>query len=151
MDAHKLEFPENTFDLIFGTGILHHLEFEPAIKEIFRVLKKDGEMVFLEPLGRNPVGKLVRRLTPEARTSDEKPLDKWNFRILEQYFDMDNSYYQLFYVPAGVLSKHLFSSPYNPLTRMADRLDMWLEKSFKKSGICLYYRMVIIHGLPRKT
>ncbi len=150
MDAHHLEFPDNTFDIVFGTGILHHLDFETALREIFRVLKKDGEMVFLEPLGRNPVGKLVRRLTPDARTRDEKPLDKQHFRILERYFDMENSYYQLFYVPAGVLSKHIFSSPYNPLTKAADHLDMWLERSLKKTGICLYYRMVVIHGIPKR-
>lgn len=151
MDAHHLEFSDDTFDIIFGTGILHHLDLETAVKEIFRVLKKDGEIVFLEPLGRNPVGRLIRRLTPEARTPDETPLDKQHFRILEQYFDMDNSYYQLFYVPAGVISKHIFSSPYNPLTKAADRLDMWLERSLKKTGICLYYRMVVIHGIPKKT
>ena len=150
MDAHHLEFPDDTFDIVFGTGILHHLDFETALREIFRVLKKDGEMVFLEPLGRNPVGKLVRRLTPDARTRDEKPLDKQHFRILERYFDMENSYYQLFYVPAGVLSKHIFSSPYNALTKAADHLDMWLERSLKKTGICLYYRMVVIHGIPKR-
>lgn len=150
MDAHNLEFADNTFDFIFGTGILHHLDFETAVKEISRVLKENGEMVFLEPLGRNPIGKLVRRLTPEARTPDEQPLDKWHFSILEQYFDMDNFYYQFFYVPAGVLSKYIFSSPYNPLTRVADRLDMWVEKHLKKSGICLFYRMVVIYGRPKK-
>lgn len=149
MDAHNLNFPDNTFDFVFGTGILHHLDFEIAVKEISRVLKEDGEMVFLEPLGRNPIGKLVRRLTPEARTADEKPLDKWHFQLLEQYFNMDNSFYQLFYVPAGVLSKHIFSSPYNPLTRAADCLDMWLEKISRKRGVCLYYRMVVIHGTKK--
>lgn len=150
MDAHCLAFPDHTFDLVFGTGILHHLDFETAVKEISRVLREDGEMVFLEPLGRNPVGKLVRRLTPDARTPDEKPLDKEHFRILEKYFHLENSYYQLFYVPAGVLSKHIFSSAYNPLTRAADRLDMWLEKALKNCGIGLYYRMAVIHGTPKK-
>ena len=39
MDAHNLEFADNTFDFIFGTGILHHLDFETAVREISRVLK----------------------------------------------------------------------------------------------------------------
>lgn len=142
MDAHHLAFPDHTFDIVFGTGILHHLDLETAAGEIARVLKDDGEMVFLEPLGRNPIGKLVRWLTPGARTPDERPLDKEHFRILERYFALERHYYQLFYVPAGVLSKHIFSSPYNPLMRAADRLDMWLERT----GIGLYYRMIVIHG-----
>lgn len=46
MDAHHLEFPDRTFDIVFGTGILHHLDLETAVREIARVLKDDGEMVF---------------------------------------------------------------------------------------------------------
>ena len=150
MDAHKLDFPDNTFDMVFGTGILHHLDTETAVKELYRVLKPDGEIVFGEPLARNPVGKIVRKLTPNARTPDEKPLDKKEFSIINTYFKMDNSFYQLFYVPVGVISKYLFKSAYNPLMRGADRLDHWIEKAFRKMSVGLYYRYVLIDGFSRK-
>lgn len=39
MDAHKLEFSDNTFDVVFGAGILHHLDLELALSEVQRVLK----------------------------------------------------------------------------------------------------------------
>ena len=146
MDAHSLDFPDNSFDIVFGTGILHHLDFEVAVKEISRVLKNDGEMVFVEPLARNPIAKLVRKLTPEARTPDEKPLDKEEFRILSKYFKMDNSYFQLLYVPAGAISKYIFKSPNNPLTYIADKIDRFIEKIFKKTNLCLYFRIVVIRG-----
>ena len=54
-NCESTKFESNTFDLIFGSGILHHLNLQIAIKEINRILKKDGEMVFLEPLGTNPI------------------------------------------------------------------------------------------------
>ncbi|MDR1482112.1 MAG: class I SAM-dependent methyltransferase [Synergistaceae bacterium] len=149
MDAHNLDFPEGTFDFVFGGGIIHHLEVESAIKEIHRVLKEDGQMLFAEPLGRNPVGKLVRKFTPNARTPDEKPLDKEEFRILKKYFDLNISYYQLFYVPAGFLSKYFFKSPYNWLMRCADSVDCLIEKVFKNTSLPLYFRAALIHGSKR--
>ena len=41
--------------------------------EINKVLKDDGEMVFLEPLGTNPLINLYRKLTPKSRSVDEHP------------------------------------------------------------------------------
>jgi SAM-dependent methyltransferase len=148
MDANHLEFDNDSFDFVFGSGILHHLEFETAVRELRRVLRKNRRILFTEPLGRNPVGKLVRKLTPEARTPDEKPLDKQEMKILRKYFEIDNSYYQLFYVPAGWLSKYFSASPYNLLMYVSDKLDILLE-SFFKTYIGLYFRYVLIDGTIR--
>ena len=73
MDAHELEFPDGHFDAVIGWGILHHLDLDRALGEVARVLAPGGVMVFSEPLDMNPVARLVRRLTPEARTPDEVP------------------------------------------------------------------------------
>jgi SAM-dependent methyltransferase len=148
MDANHLDFPDASFDFVFGSGILHHLDFETAVSEIHRVLRKDGKILFSEPLGRNPVGKLVRKLTPQARTPDEKPLDKEEMKILKKYFEIHNSYYQLFYVPAGWLSKYLFKSPYNSLMRIADKMDCFVESLFReRARFGLYFRYVLICGV----
>ena len=53
MDAENLEFNDHSFDLIYGSSILHHLSIEKAIVEIKRVLKNGGKAVFYEPLGHN--------------------------------------------------------------------------------------------------
>jgi len=152
MDAHKLEFPDQSFDIVFGKEILHHLDFELSIKEIARVLKKDGQMIFSEPLQRNPVGRLVRRMTPDKRTAFEKPLNKKEIKILKRYFDLGLTFHQLFYVPAGVISKRLFKSPKNPMTRGAYKFDLFLERVFRKTNIGLYYRQVVIIGrVKQKT
>jgi SAM-dependent methyltransferase len=149
-DAHRLDFPNESFDFVFGGGILHHLDFKRAVKEVHRILKKGGKILFSEPLGKNPVGKIVRGLTPNARTPDEKPLERKEIDVLKNYFYLENNYYQLFYVPAGVLSRFIFKSPYNPLTYIADRVDRFIECFFKKTSLVLYYRTVLIHGTRRE-
>ena len=74
MNAEQLTFDADTFDLICGTSILHHLNLERALEEIARTLKPGGEAIFLEPLGHNPLINLYRRMTPKFRTPDEHPL-----------------------------------------------------------------------------
>lgn len=42
-DAEKLEFPDNFFDKIFSWGVIHHSpDTLQCVREIYRVLKKDG-------------------------------------------------------------------------------------------------------------
>lgn len=55
MRADKTEFADNTFDLVHGLGILHHIGLDAALAEVHRVLKPGGIGVFLEPMGDNPV------------------------------------------------------------------------------------------------
>ena len=88
---------ENTFDLVFGSGILHHLNIEKSIGEINRLLKDNGEMVFLEPLGTNPLINLYRKLTPNSRSIDEHPFVKKDFNLINSLFkNVDTKYYGFF-------------------------------------------------------
>lgn len=74
MDAEHLTFADDRFDLVCGSGILHHLDLERAYSELARVLRPDGVAVFIEPLGHNPAINWYRSRTPELRTVDEHPL-----------------------------------------------------------------------------
>ena len=87
MDAHHLNFENESFDIVIGNGILHHLPYlDCAVGEIKRVLKKSGYAVFLEPLGMNPFVNLFRKLTPNCRTEDEKPFTKHELSIIRNHF-----------------------------------------------------------------
>jgi SAM-dependent methyltransferase len=74
MDAEHLRFDDDSFDLVCGSGILHHLDLERAYGELARVLRPDGAAVFIEPLGHNPAINWYRSRTPDLRTVDEHPL-----------------------------------------------------------------------------
>jgi ubiquinone/menaquinone biosynthesis C-methylase UbiE len=73
MNAEHLDLDEK-FNLICGSGILHHLNLTNALHEIKRVLQPGGHAVFIEPLGHNPFINLYRRFTPKIRSQDEHPL-----------------------------------------------------------------------------
>ena len=71
--AEQLDYENETFDIIIGFAILHHVEMEKVIPLLHRILKKSGTLVFAEPLRGNPLLDLYRKFTPEFRTPDERP------------------------------------------------------------------------------
>jgi SAM-dependent methyltransferase len=144
MDAHSLEFEDESFDLVYGCAILHHLEYNRALDEIYRVLKPGGRILFAEPLGINPVGKLARVMTPFARTADEKPLMFKELAELEKRFNTRHYYEELFSVPLGVISGLLFDNPNNWLTRLAFNFDLSLHRMFPP--LRYLFRHVLVVG-----
>ena len=106
MDAHAITFADDSFDLVFGSGIIHHLDTELFTKEICRGLRPGGRSIFWEPLGANPLINLYRSLTPNARTPDEHPLMPRDFHIMRNYFsNIEIKYYGLFTIACIPLQK----------------------------------------------
>ena len=85
-NCEKTKFGDNTFDIVYGTGILHHLNIEICLKEIHRILKPGGKFLFIEPLGTNPLINLYRKLTPKSRSIDEHPLVGKDFNLIKNKF-----------------------------------------------------------------
>jgi ubiquinone/menaquinone biosynthesis C-methylase UbiE len=54
MDAHRMSFANETFDLVVGCSVLHHLDWSEALREVHRVLKPGGRVRFSEPNLWNP-------------------------------------------------------------------------------------------------
>jgi len=130
-DAHNLAFLENgSIDLIVGTAILHHLEFKQAIKEVIRVLKKGGKALFVEPLYDNPASKLFRKLTPSARTTDERPLSRDQITWANtQFASANHRFYNLVSTPIAMLTSLSPLSPSNLLLDISDIVDRRLERT----------------------
>ncbi len=144
MDANHLDFPDEYFDFVYGVAILHHLDFTTAMREVARVTKPGGRILFVEPLRLNPVARLVRRLTPAARTPDERPLGREELKTIDTWFNTNHLYTELFYTPMAVISPMIFANPNNWLTRKFDDLDRILVNKFPRLGI--FYRTVTIYG-----
>lgn len=84
--AEKLPFKPETFDLIFGGNVLHHVDLPQVSREIKRVLKKGGKAVFIEPLGYNPVIQIYRKMAGDIRTKMERPFTFSEIRKLGKGF-----------------------------------------------------------------
>ena len=96
MNAENLQFSENSFDLVYGTGILHHLDLDRAYSELSRIMRSGGHAVFFEPLGHNPLLNAFRKSTPHLRTADEHPFLVSDFVKARQYFsEVHVEYYGL--------------------------------------------------------
>ena len=147
MDAHNLQFEDETFDFVFGAGILHHLNIDSALNEIYRVLKPNGKILFVEPLDMNPVGKIVRSLTKKARTADEQPIRVCDIVEIKKHFETHFFYEEFLSVPFGVLSRIFFKDGSNGLMRFAFSADQFLDRNFE--WIRNWFRHVLIDGVRK--
>ncbi len=86
-------FSNNKFDIVYGLGILHHLQFSKCINEISRILKPNGKLLFIEPLGTNPFINFYRLLTPNSRSKDEHPLVFKDVEMIKSNFKNVNIKY----------------------------------------------------------
>ena len=95
-NCEKTKFADNSFDIVYGSGILHHLEINKCLDEIYRILKSKGSLVFIEPLGTNPIINFYRKLTPKSRSTDEHPLIEKDFKYIKnKFFNTEIKYYGL--------------------------------------------------------
>jgi SAM-dependent methyltransferase len=147
MNAEYLGFVENSFDLICGTGILHHLDLERSFAELRRTLRPAGSAIFLEPLGHNPLINAYRKLTPKMRSDDEHPLMMADFRVAEKYFRrIEIRYFHLLSLGAFIFRRARW---FQPLVRQLDRIDQnvfcWFPFMRKHA-----WAAAIILGEPKK-
>lgn len=75
MVAEKLNLPSNSFDFVFGNGVLHHVDPNRALSEVYRVLKPGGKAAFVEPLEHNFLINVYRKIADKVRTPTETPLE----------------------------------------------------------------------------
>ncbi len=85
-DAHQLKYADAAFDIVFGSSILHHLDMEVSLKEVYRVLKAGGSMVFAEPNMLNPQI-LIQKNIPFIKkwlgdSPDETAIVRWKLSKL---------------------------------------------------------------------
>ncbi|MFH1537905.1 MAG: class I SAM-dependent methyltransferase [bacterium] len=87
--AEHLCFSDETFDIVFGTAILHHVVLPLALGEMVRVLKPGGKAAFIEPLGTNPVLNFARNHLPypgKDEHGNDIPFTYREINLMRNYF-----------------------------------------------------------------
>lgn len=87
-NAESMRFKDNSFDIVCGISILHHINPQKALKEAYRVLKPGGQIFFTEPNLLNPhiyAGLNIKWLKQKMEFSpDETALVRWEIRNMLQ-------------------------------------------------------------------
>jgi SAM-dependent methyltransferase len=138
MDAEQLDFTDDSFDMVCGSGILHHLDLTRAYAEIARVLAPEGTAIFEEPLGHNPAINAYRKRTPALRTVDEHPLLMSDLALAERFFsEVEARFFSL----SSLAAIPLRNLPgFEGLVRRLDDLDRWL---FRRTPVLRRYAWMV--------
>ncbi len=126
--AEELPFQDNSFDVVVGIDILHHVDIPRAMEEVRRTLKDDGVAIFREPIEvpvfdklRNT--RLVRFFFPNTPslenhiTPDERKLNAQDLRLITSLF------------PEVKIERSLIFSRFDKLFRKhGDKTPSFLER-----------------------
>ena len=125
-NCENTTFSDHKFDIVYGLGILHHLQFSKCINEISRILKPEGKLLFIEPLGTNPIINFYRMLTPKSRSKDEHPLVLKDFEMIKSSFKNVNIKYYGFLT---LVFFPFYSSNDSKIFKFLVNLDQFLFKT----------------------
>ena len=85
-NACALSYSDAMFDSVVGSSVLHHLEIQEALREIYRVLKRGGTIYFTEPNMLNPQIAIQKNVSWIKRklgdSPDETAFFRWPLRRL---------------------------------------------------------------------
>ena len=88
--------PDDSYDVVYGANMLHHVDVKACVAEVYRVLKLGGVAVFWDPVQYNPVINVYRRMASGVRTEDEHPLRLSDIRGIKQLFgDIETKFFWL--------------------------------------------------------
>lgn len=152
MDCEKLDFPDDSFDVVFDGGTFSSLDMKKALPEIARVLKPNGFLIGIETLGHNPFTNFKRRInrlrksrTDWATSHIFKMKDlkeaKEHFDKIEPYFFNLFSWVALPFLglPGGKIRLKLLEK--------TDKFFLLFFPFLKKYS----FKIVFVFSLPRKT
>lgn len=149
--AEDLPYEDNSFDIIAGIDILHHVDIDKSLKECRRLLKTGAKAFFREPvdvplLDRIRESKLVQLFAPKEAsfdlhiTEDERKLNLNDEKIMKQIFPkMKKHYYFIF-----ARFDKFYRKGSDPKPSILEKLDYALIKMFpfmKKLGGAIIYEL----------
>lgn len=114
-NGSQTSFANESFDIIFIAGVLHHINFDlhqVLIKEICRVLKKGGRLYLFE---HNPLNPVTKHLVNTCVFDKDARLLKSNYAVKllkENKLQMAQKQFIIFFPRKGILSKFIFLEKY---------------------------------------
>lgn len=140
--AESLPYEDESFDVIIGIDILHHVDIPQSLNEIHRILKTGGKAIFREPV-EVPFLDWIRNTRPVLAfapkevsferhiTEDERKLNFKDEEVLSRVFPkMKKRHFSLF----SRFDK-FYREGSDPSASFLERLDYWLIKNVPVLGL----------------
>ena len=127
--AEETGLPAESFDLVVGKFVLHHLDWPQAADEIDRVLAPGGRAVFVETSAFNPLLRVARRRlagrlgVQRVGTPDEHPLTSADIDVLRDRFPDVRVDFPNFFV-FHVFDRNVLRFRYPRATKLLYRADV---------------------------
>lgn len=140
MDCEKLEFPDDSFDIIFDGGTFSSLDLEKALPELARVLRPGGFLVGIETLGHNPFANLKRKFNvitgKRTEWAASHIFNEAALKKAKEYFgEVQTKHFHLFsWVLFGLLSNKIgvrLLSIIEPIDQIFMRMPFFNKYGFK--------------------
>ncbi len=87
-DSDKINLPDNTFDIVYASNLLHHININFTLNEVKRILKNGGIFVSWDPIAHNPLINYYRKIATNVRTTDEHPIKINDIKIFKKFFKL---------------------------------------------------------------
>lgn len=114
-DGQSIPFKEDSFDVVFIAGVLHHVAFQfhaQIVREIGRVLKKGGRLYLFE---HNPLNPLTKYLVNTCVFDKDAKLLKSGYAsaiLKKNGLTVNKKKFIIFFPRKGILSKFIFLEKY---------------------------------------
>ena len=155
--AEIADLAPDSFDIIWGDAILHHVlgDLEEVLQHLVRACKPSGLLLFSEPVNQANSLRRLRALIPvhTDATPDERPLIKAELELLEKYTsNLRLRHYGLF----GRLDRFILTNFNYERSSFVRRTIVNAIDSIDYALLCLPFvnrlgGVCVIYGQPNKT
>jgi len=129
--AYDTQLPDESVDVVFCMSVVHHLEIPRVREEMKRILRKDGFVVFKEPIRfSSAYGRLRKLLPAQEDISDyEHPLTRGELALMTEGFEVtDTRFFRLPFVP--LLSRYFLSR-----SNLSWRASNWMLRTIPAMNV----------------
>jgi len=144
-DVQKLPFPKEFFDVVIASDIIEHVENDKkAIKEVRRVLKKGGALIFTVPAHQFLFSSHDKALGHKKRYSKKQLKD------LTKAFNLTKLGYWNFFLSPLIVLKRFADKNAKPKVDQANfskPIDKILYKIMKTENFLIKYDLPLVFGV----
>ena len=122
-NAAALKYPDNSFDAVVGSSVLHHLDIKQAFGELHRVLRPDGIVRFTEPNMLNPQIAIQKNVPAMKRYLGDSPDETAFFRWPLARLLRNAGFHQIEIAPFDFLHPRVPRQLIAPVEALGDLLE----------------------------